>query len=204
MKALAAAVGAVVLGTGATWYATRPSDEAPGATRSFWSYVTPHASEVDPPRDVAEAAKRSDAIVLAHVVGVTEGREDKACAEVAVTATCSIPKTVFVQLAVDRAVRGSVKPQQVLNLEMFRPPKPLTLDTARDAMPPGELLFFLGAADSGAASNVWGVISLSRGVIAQGPQGLYTALDPEQPADFVRSFRAATVEEAADAAAAAA
>jgi hypothetical protein len=201
-KRLAAALlGAAVISGGATWYATRPPDTAPPETRSFWSYLTPEVSEVDPPEDVAEAAKRSEAVVLAHVTGVSEGREDKACLEVATTGGCSIPKTVFVQLAVDRTVRGSVERGQLLNLEMFRPPQPLTLDAAREEMPAGPLLFFLSNKGEGlTARNVWGVVSLSRGVIAQGSDGLFTALDPNPPnAEFVRSFRATTLDQAADA-----
>jgi hypothetical protein len=199
-RLVVAVVGAAVLSAAVAWYASRSSETAPPMARSFWSYLTPQVSEVDPPDDVTEAARRSDAVVVAHVTGVAEGREDKACAEVAPAGGCSIPKTVYVQLSVDRTVRGQVEKGHVLNLEMYRPPKPLTLDAARDAMPSGELLFFLSkTADSPAAANVWGVSSLSRGVIAQGPQGLYTALDPGQlNAEFIRSFGATTVEGAAD------
>jgi hypothetical protein len=201
-KRLAAAVlGAAVISGGVAWFAARTADTAPPETRSFWSYLTPEVSEVDPPDDAAEAATRSEAVVLAHVTGVSEGREDKACLEVAPTGGCSIPKTVFVQLTVDRTVRGSVERGQVLNLEMFRPPRPLTLDAAREAMPAGRSLFFLSnKGEVRTAQNVWGVISLSRGVIAQGSDGLFAALDPSPPNDeFVRSFGATTVDQAADA-----
>jgi hypothetical protein len=202
-RLVAAVAGAAVVSGGVAWYASRGSDAASPPTRSFWSYVTAHASEIDPPDDVSEAVTRSDAVVLAHVTGVTDGRQDKACLEVA-PVNCPIPKTVFVQLAVDRAVRGSVQPGQVLNLEMFRPPKPLTLEAVREDLPPGQQLFFLSRSGS-VVPSVWGVVSLSRGVIAQGSQGIYTALDPVATNDaFVRSFGATTVDEAADAARAAA
>jgi hypothetical protein len=202
----AAVVGAAVISGGVAWYASRTSDAAsPPATRSFWSYLTPEVSEVDPPDDVTQATQRADAVVLAHVTGVVDGREDPACREVAPSGGCSIPKTVFVQLSVDRTVRGSVGKEQVLNLEMFRPPKPLTLDAARQNLPAGRQLFFLSRSkDVSTGPSVWGVISLSRGVIAQGSQGVYTALDPAEPnTEYIRSFGATTVDEAADAAAAA-
>jgi hypothetical protein len=206
-KAAATIVAAAVLGAGATWYAVHQGKHSapPVATRSFWSLVTPEASEIDPPDTVSEVAHRSDAIVLAHVTGVTDGREDQACHEVAPVDGCTIPRTVFVQLTVDRTVHGAVQAGQVLNLEMFRPPKPLTLDSARDKMPPGEALFFLGKSSAvSALQTVWGVVSLTRGVVAQGSKGLYTALDPGEPnTAFLQSFRATTVDQAADAAAAA-
>jgi hypothetical protein len=201
----AAVVGAALVAGGIAWRSAAGSEAAPQpGTRSFWTYLTGSADEVDPPDDVREVSRRADAIVVAHVTGVVDGRDDAACREVAPQGSCSIPRTVFVQLTVDRTVHGSVKTGQVLNLEMFRPPKPLTLEDARKQLPPGGLLFFLAhSSDSSALQPVWGVVGL-RGVVSQASQGISTALDPRgENAAFLQSFHATTVDQAANAAAAA-
>jgi hypothetical protein len=90
---------------------------------------------------------------------------------------------------------------QVLNMEMYRPPSPLTIDSIRQNMPQDELLFFL--AKSPQDVDVWGPVSYSRAIIAQNADGIYTPLPPHDgnPGPFLLSFQADTVAQAADKAA---
>jgi len=206
MKIAAVMAGAAIVGGGLAWASTGANTDE-GKPRGFWQWITPHGSEVNLPQTVGDIANKANAIVLAQVTGIVEGREDRGCLEPGIVkpeGKCPINNTVFVQLTVNRVIHGSVSRGQVINLEMYRPPRPLTIESVQENMPPGQLLFFLRKAPEDALNNTWGPVSITRAVIAQGPTGLYTALEPTEPnTEFIQSFRASTVDEAADRAAAA-
>jgi len=208
---------AAALSGGVAWVSTSSAGTPePERGLSFWRSITPTAMEIDLPESVDEIAQRSDAIVVAHVTDVTEGREDRGLYDPTPTAPGTPElRTVFVYLAVDRVVHGEVSEQQVLKLEMYHPPRTSTIAEVRKHMPPGQMLFFLfDKAEEAPGSlpispsvqlqekSLWGPVTLSRAVIAQGPNGLYPALHPsEETAPFIASFDASTVEGAADRAA---
>ena len=209
-----AALAAGVLAAGATWFAVSAGDEKP-ASRPFWSmFNSVHSMEIDPPDNVDEATQQADAVVVGHVSGVVEGREDKGWFD----PTPPDPRgpkrrnLAYLQITVDRVVKGKVTEGQVLNFETFQPPLPLTLDQARAQLPEGEvLLFLLNRAEIGkrsgysalvtpADSNIWVKIS-DRGMVAATASGLATPFDFEVPASYLASFQATTVDAAADRAA---
>ena len=209
-----AAVAAGVLAAAGTWFAVSAGDEKPG-TRPFWSmFNSVHSMEIDPPDNVDEATQRADAVVVGHVTGVLEGRENKGWFD-PTPQDLSGPKRrnlANLQITVDRVVKGKVSEGQVLNFETFQPPQPLTLDQARAHLPEGKVLLFLynraelgkrsgyGALVKPADSNIWVKIS-DRGMVAETAEGLATPFDFEVPASYVASFQATTVGAAADRAA---
>lgn len=210
--ALAVATAAAVA-AGAAWFATGEDEAGAGQPKPFWSLISWQGDESNLPADVSDIVKRSDAVVLAHVSGVVDGREMKGFSD-ATPPNPAIPRprSVFVQLTVDEVVKGAVTGSQVLNLEMPAPPEPLTIDTVRDGMPPGQMLFFLWnnaalAKRSGFTSatiqqrekDVWQTVGTT-GIVAQNPNGLYKPLLPEDPSTtpFLQSFGAATVQQAAE------
>ena len=206
---VAAAVAAVIA-AGIAWLV--PDRGGSGTpTRSFWSLVSGNDFEVNPPQDVDEISRRADAIVVAHVSGIVDGRQDPG----SVGTTPALdgtppPRSCFVQLTVDKVVKGAVTEQQVLNMEMLTPPAQLGgLAAARDKVPHEELLFFLNeGAASARRGNLGPVVELaekgiywpvgSKGVVASNADGLVLALRPSQPdVTFLRSFSASTVDAAA-------
>lgn len=207
--ALVAVGAAAALGVTAGWV-TRAGESRPEQV-SFWGPITGQVSERFIPESVEEVSEAADAIVLAHVTGITEGR-------VLVPESDPTPaivnfggiRTVFVLLSVDKAVSGPLAPGQTVKLEMFAPPLPLTAATMRARIPSGPLLFFLwNNASIGQRNGVtnpvvearerefW-VPASTRGVIGAGPDGLYQALHPhDEPSAYLTSFGATTLEQAA-------
>lgn len=206
--AVVAALAAVAafVGVGDAWLT--PTRESAPQPASFWGPITGELSQRFFPETVDEVAKAADAIVLAHVAGITEGRELVPESD-PTPPTPPVPRlrTVHVLLAVDRAVSGPVASGTTVKLEMSAPPLPFTTAMLQPLIPSGQLLFFLwNNASIGKRSGVtspviearerefW-VPASSRGVIAEGPDGLYEVLEPEE-ADmrFLRSFGATTLE----------
>jgi hypothetical protein len=205
---LAVAVAAGVLASAGVWFAR--DDEPTTRPVSFWRALSASFSEKDPPEDVTEIATRSDAVVVARVTDVVAGRDAKPSFDSTPVLDSSdhIP-TSYVQLTVDRVVAGSVAPGATLNLEMFAPPSPLTLKDLRAGLPTGEVLVFLwnkgdriaraghGATMDPRDRQVWTLAS-QRGLVAQGPSGIYEALHGAgEVTPFIASFGATTVEQAA-------
>jgi hypothetical protein len=205
LKVTTSALAACALAAGATWVVRAAGDE-PG--KPLWTSVAglTHSSEVGPLKDVDDAAQLADAIVVAHVTGVTEGRPAQGWLD-----PTPVPeKYPWVQLTVDRVVKGSVKPGQVLNLEL----PPIPLEELRGHTEPDAQLFFLtnraiGAKKSGYAAkvkpadyNIWYTIH-SQGVIGARQGRLYTPMNGDEGFGiaYLASFEATTVDGAADRAA---
>jgi hypothetical protein len=191
---------ALVLGAGALAVARGGDDAGPPPT--FWSLITGVGLEPHPPSTVDDIAVASDAIVVARVTGVRDGRVEKGVFDPTppVYGTVPAPRSVFVELTVDQVVAGDVRSGQTLDLELHAPPAPLTLDDVRALMPTDELMFFLlnsgasarkagyGNLVGAAEDHIWTLAS-QKGVLAQGSTGLYDALDPNQgDQTFLRSF----------------
>lgn len=207
--ALVTAAGlAAVLGLGGAWL-TRADEKDPVPT-FFWGPITGQVSERFIPENVDEVAKAADAIVLAHVTGVTDGRVLAPDPDPTDSATVGHIRTVFVLLTVDKAVSGPLASGETVKLEMFAPPLPLTAATMKSRIPSGQLLFFLwNNASIGKRNGLTSPVILARerefwvpastrGVIAEGPDGLYEALHPhDEPSTYLASFEANTLDEAA-------
>jgi hypothetical protein len=203
-----ATASALVLAIGALAVAQGGDDTPPPA--SFWSHITPVVAEIDPPQTLDEITAGSDAVVVAHIIGIHDGREAKGVFDpTPPVAGVPLPHTSFVELTVDRVVSGPVTTGQLLTLEMVMPPTPITLDDVRALIPDGEELYFLrnsgtqarragfGSVMDPVEDSIWGLSSM-KGVLAQGPYGLYEMLQPnESDAPFLQSFGATTVDQAA-------
>jgi hypothetical protein len=200
LRGAAGLSAALLLGAGALQVARGGDDAAPPP--SFWSLITPVVYEVDPPTSVDEVAARADAIVVAHVSGVRDGREQKGFFDPtpALPGNVAPSRTVFVELTVSRVVAGGVAVGDTLDLELVSPPKPLTLDDVRALVPTGELLMFLdnsgqnarragfGSRVGAEEDRIWKLAS-QKGVLAEGSAGMYDALDPNRAdPDYLRSF----------------
>jgi hypothetical protein len=204
----AATASALVLAVGALQIAQGGDDTPPPA--SFWSLITPVVAEFHPPETVDQIAAASDAIVVAHITGVRDGRDAKGFFDPTPPLPgAPLPHTSFVDLSVDRVVAGSVASGQTLTLEMVAPPWPDTLDDVRALIPTDQILFFLthngtharqegfGSVMDPIEDSIWSLTS-QKGVLAQGPYGLYEMLKPnESDVPFLQSFGASTVDEAA-------
>lgn len=208
---LVAVATVLVVALGALAYAQRGSSEPPHP--GFWPSISVRASETFFPKDVREIARASDAIVVARVTDVTEGRE-LVPTEPEPPGPFGYPETVFVELTVSRGVSGPFQPGDTVRLEMLRPGQPFAIDSVRSRLPQEESLFFLwnnaqiakrhGAPASqipDADRTLW-VPASSKGVIAEGASGLDEAMHADDDAVFLGSFRATTVRQAADRAAA--
>jgi hypothetical protein len=201
----------LALVAGAAAWSASSADPTPPSL-PFWAAISGVASEKSPPTSVDDLAQRSDAIVLAHVTDVTDGRELTGIFDPTppVIGSVPLPRTVFVELSIDRAVAGPVVSGTTLRLEMAAPPSPLTVETLRSQMPTGPLLFFLFSSAVQAKNSpywtpvveererdIWTPASF-KGVLAEGPDGLYEALRPDDPeTTFLQSFQASTLDEAA-------
>jgi hypothetical protein len=188
------------MGAGALNVAHGGDDSAPPFT--FWGLITAVGPEADAPESVDDIARSADAVVVARVTGVRDGREQKGYFDPtpSVADPVPVPRTTFVELTVSKVVAGDVTAGDTLDLEMLSPPQPLGLDDVRAVAPTGDLLLFLDnsgalARAAGLASRVgpeedriWKLAS-QKGVIAQGPTGLYDALRPnEGDTSYLRSF----------------
>ncbi|HUR52157.1 MAG TPA: hypothetical protein VMZ11_08540 [Mycobacteriales bacterium] len=212
-RRVAGVVSLAVLATLAVWAVSRSGTADPEPSRPvFWEHLAGQPSEPDPPRDVDEITHRADAVVLAHVTDVTEGREMRGAFDPTppLSTAVPLPRSAFVVLSVDKVLDGTVTTGQTLRVEMQSPPKPLTLDTMRSRIPDGQLLFFLWSSverhrAAGFTSalvqqreqGIWTLAS-SRGLIGARADGLYEVLH-EDDADvtFLRSFQATTLDAAA-------
>jgi hypothetical protein len=204
----AATASALVLAIGALAVARGGDDTPPPA--SFWSSITPVVSEEHPPQTLDQITAGSDAVVVAHISGIRDGRDMKGVFDPTPPVPgAPLPHSSFVELTVDRVVSGQVSNGQRLTLEMVAPPTPTTLDDVRALIPDGEELFFLrnsgtraraagfGSVMDPVEDSIWGLSSM-KGVLAQGPYGLYEMLKPnESDVPFLESFGASTVDEAA-------
>jgi hypothetical protein len=207
-RAAVAAVAVAALGGSVAWLA-QSSQSAPPPI-PFWGAVSGVVDEVNPPTSVTDIASRADAIVVAQVTGITEGREAKPYVPEP-PGGAPLPHSSYVLLTVDRVVRGAVQPGQVLKLEMEHWPAPLTIASMQESLPAGSFLFFLsnkamefqrsglGASMDPIERELWQPASYT-GVIGQDSSGLYDVLHYYPAAEddaYLRTFQASTVDEAA-------
>jgi hypothetical protein len=210
--ALLAAGTAAVVALAASWLGVGREGER--QTVPFWATLSGSASEFDPPDDLGEILSRSTDVVVARVTGVVNGRLMEPYADPTPSDSGQGIRTVFVQLTLDKVLKGTVRPQQVLKLEMFAPPVGISLDTVRDSLPAGQALFFLrdketlakkggwGAEIQQREHAIWDVTSLSRGAVAENPSGLYEPLEAHDLVggkEFLQSFHASTLDGAVSA-----
>ena len=196
---------AAVLAAGVVSLTARPGSAA--EPLPFWTLVGGVTVEVNQPQNVDDLSGRADAIVLAHVTGVVDGTQDPGYEGLPATAGQHLSRSCYVQLTVDRVVKGGVAAQQVLNLEMHTPPWPLGLQAARDNLPREQFLFFLhapsmpkGRVIDQLGSEPWHTLG-SRSIVSAGQDGLLLPLSHDEDLNFVRSFGVTTLPEAADRAA---
>lgn len=179
----------------------------------WWGKVMLQGAEVFVPASVTDISNAADAIVIGHVVDVTDGRDLVPDSD-PTPGDPSIPpmRSVFVYVAVDQLVAGSVPEDERsrLRLEMIAPPEPLTVDDMRASLPSGAALFYLwnsgrvgernGASEAVVAreADIWLPVS-SLGVLVAGTHGLEAASHPgEHATAFLRSFEASSLQAAAD------
>lgn len=203
---LAAVVaGAAVL----TFNSIAPQERSQPAGRSFWDTLTPQGSEQFLPQSLDEVANAADAVALARVAGIEEGRA--APVEDATPGVLPPLRTFFVHLKVDRVVAGAISADEQASLVLEMPrPETADLPALQAELPKGQLLFFLCNSGARAAAagqgdavqqrerRIWYPTS-SRGILSADEQGLLVSLRPEaRPSSYLQSFRATTVVEAAD------
>jgi hypothetical protein len=206
--AVLAAGTAAVVALGTAWLSGGGHDEP--ARVPFWETLSGAASEFDPPDDLPEIASRSTDVVVARVTGVVEGRLMEPYSDPTPSKSgMQGIRTVFVQLTLDKVLKGTVRPQQVLKLEMFAPPVGVSLDSVRDNLPTGQGLYFLRNKEALAKKGgwsaeiqqrehaIWDVASLMRGVVAENTSGLYEPLEAHDGVggkEFLQSFHASTLD----------
>lgn len=183
------------LGAGGMWFATG-RDAPKVAALPLWPIVNgmTHSSEsIGAPRTLDAVIKKSDAIVVAHVTDVVEGRpSDPGYPE----------KNLWIKITVDRVVlspdSAPVKEGDVLNFELG----PIPIDQVRGRTESGQQLYFLNNGASRAYPNIWSPVT-ARGVVAEWDAGRYglglpLASSEESDGPFVAAFGARTVAGAAD------